>query len=312
VSLRALKTTSGTDEIRPERLTAQGILANLRYDETWVPTVLTLDGLEASLGCEAIPANAADAIRMHRQVARERSRMLAILRGTIENLADESLPFDEPKTEEGQQDGKLRPEWILAYESGRDEYEFNSDRYQVFDRKGRPRVPQVCIDFILDTLERASGRWWRSRNEPRERLTGKLNFDELGLHGRRSVDRFLEFTEEHPEWFELYRLRPEERIPLARKPEFVAHIYQHRDRYQPGDIMVVYGLRDDEKNHYHAFYLVDSDPLTGMPTLVASNAGRPRIRTLETEMRSAPKRSVLARVRPRLEWLASILPSSSN
>jgi hypothetical protein len=312
VSVRSLRATSGADEVLPERLTLQGILAKLRYGETWVPSVLALDGLEVSLGCEVIPAGAAHAVSTVRRAGRERTRMVAILRRTIDSLADESLPFDEPKTEEGQQDGKLRPEWLWAYENGRDEYEVNSDRYQVFDRRGRPRVPQVCIDFILDTLERASGRWWRPRSEPRERLTGKLNFEDLGLRGRRSVDRFLDFTEEHPEWFELYRLQPDERFPLARKPEFVAHIYQHRDRYRPGDIMVVYGLRDDEKNHYHAFYIVDNDPLTGMPTLVASNAGRPRVRTWETEMRSAPKRSLVARVRPRLDWLASVLPSSSN
>jgi hypothetical protein len=59
--------------------------------------------------------------------------------------------------------------------------------------------------------------------------------------------------------------------------------------------------------HYHSFWIYDSDPLTGMPTLVASNAGRPRIRTWEFEMRSAPQRSIKHRIRPRLPWLESVL-----
>jgi len=56
----------------------------------------------------------------------------------------------------------------------------------------------------------------------------------------------------------------------------------------------------------------DTDPVTGMPTLVAANAGRPRIRTWDAEMRNAPKRSIRMRIRPRLEWLESVLPVSSQ
>jgi hypothetical protein len=40
-----------------------------------------------------------------------------------------------------------------------------------------------------------------------------------------------------------------------------------------------------------------------MPTLVAGNSGRPRIRALGVEMAPAPKRKLFARLRPRLEWL---------
>jgi hypothetical protein len=44
-----------------------------------------------------------------------------------------------------------------------------------------------------------------------------------------------------------------------------------------------------------------------MPTLLASNAGHPRIRTWEKELRSSPRRSIRSRVRPRLRWLESIV-----
>lgn len=40
-------------------------------------------------------------------------------------MVGEALPFDEPKTEEGQQDGNLRPAWRWAYTHGWDSYTFN-------------------------------------------------------------------------------------------------------------------------------------------------------------------------------------------
>jgi len=310
VSLRALMRATRADEIKIQRLTERGVVAELRYGRTWVPSLLTLDGAELALGCELLPAEEAREIVEGRERAVRRGRQVDALRRTIESLADEALPFDEPKTEDGQEDGKLRPAWMWAYENGREQFEYNEDKYQVFDRKGRPRVPEVCIDFILDTLERTSGRWWRSRGEPRERLAGKLHFEELGLRGRRSVEHFVDFAWDHPEWFDVYQLSPDERIPLQRRQEFWQHLYQHRDRYRPGDIVVIFGLRDDEQNHYHSFFVVDADPITAMPTLVASNAGRPRIRAWQTEMSNAPRRSIWARVRARLEWLESVFDAS--
>ena len=44
-----------------------------------------------------------------------------------------------------------------------------------------------------------------------------------------------------------------------------------------------------------------------MPILLASNAGRPRIRTWEGEMRAAPRRSIHTRIRPRLDWLEQVI-----
>jgi hypothetical protein len=216
---------------------------------------------------------------------------------------EEALPFDEPKTEIGQQDGKLRQHWMWAYRYGRNDFEFNDDKYRVFDDKGRPRVPQVCIDFVTDTFERASGSWYRPRGEPRQRLPGRLDFGELGIDNERSVESFIAFAKAHPESFEVEELPNDERVPYVRKKEFFAHLAAHRDRYRPGDIVIIHGLRDDGKIHYHSFFVYESDPVTGAPSLVAANAGRPRIRPWDIEMQSAPLRSILARVRPRLEWL---------
>jgi hypothetical protein len=62
--------------------------------------------------------------------------------------------------------------------------------------------------------------------------------------------------------------------------------------------------------HYHSFYVVESDPITGMPILLAGNSGRPRLRAWDNVMRSAPLRSIKTRIRPRLEWLERHLLSS--
>ena len=71
--------------------------------------------------------------------------MLLALQRVVEQQIEEGLPFDEPKTEDGQQDGKLRAEWRRAYLRGDVEYQFNEDTYWVFNREGRPHVPQVCV-----------------------------------------------------------------------------------------------------------------------------------------------------------------------
>jgi hypothetical protein len=216
---------------------------------------------------------------------------------------EEALPFDEPKTEVGQQDGKLRQSWGWAYRFGRSQFDFNEDKYKVFDAKGRPRVPQVCIDFVTDTFERAGGSWYRARGEPRERTPGRIDFGALGIDNERSVECFVEFAKMHPDAFEVVELPDDERVPYARKTDFFAHLSAHRDRYRPGDIVTIHGLRDDGKMHYHSFFVYSSDPVTGAPSLVAANAGRPRIRPWEGEMLSAPLRSIRARIRPRLPWL---------
>jgi hypothetical protein len=306
-ALRALQRQLGFDQLRALRLTAQGISAELRYGATWVKTALRGEAERLSSSCEVLPSSLRSGVAAARSLAARRERMQERLRWAVARQVEEALPFDEPKTEDGQQDGKLRPEWRTAYRSGQDRFTFNEDRYFVFDNKGRPRVPQVCIDFITDTLERASGTWWQNRQDGRQRVLGRLRFDELGIDNHRSVERFLVFAAARPEWFDLYELRPEERVPFRDRARFYAELYRHRDRYIRGDIVTILGLRDDEKLHYHSFFVFDSDPLTGMPTQLAANAGQPRIRSIENELTNAPRRSILSRIRPRLEWLESVI-----
>jgi len=307
VDLRGLQAELGFDELVVRRATSERLLVDAIYGGVKVPTLLHVEATKAQLTCEILGPER-PRVLAHRGVAKRQGLAQARLLAVVKQQVDEALPFDEPKTEEGQQDGKLRPEWRQAYFEGRSSFEFNGDRYSVFDTLGRPRPPQVCIDFVLDTFERAGGSWWQPRGSKRER-GGRLAFDDRALENRRSVESFLDFARSHPEAFEVYDVPPQDRVPLRDREQFFESIYRLRSELRRGDIVAIFGPRDDEKLHYHSFLIVGSDPLSGMPTELAANAGRPRIRSWEGEMQNAPKRSVLSRVRPRAPWLDGLLSS---
>jgi hypothetical protein len=307
VDVASVAASLGTDRIELEHVTETNVVAKLVYGPHVVPALLRRSGASLELDCEATPAGDA-AVEHAKALAHRRQRAVEALRRPILEQVDEGLPFDEPKTEVGQQDGKLRQEWRLAYKNGFSRYEFNEDRYRVFDQRGRPMVPQVCIDFIIDTFERAGGSWWSPRGETPGKTNGRVDFDVLGMENRRSVEQFLELAGAS-EWFEYRPVPPEEQVRLELRDRFYATLYERRAEYRPGDVVAIFGLRSDEKLHYHTFFVFDADPVTGMPTLVAGNSGRPRIRTLGVEMAPAPKRKLFARLRPRLEWLEHAVAS---
>ena len=306
-SLSTLASDLGFSSARLERLTREGALAELDYAGVRSQGVLDLSSPEATLRCERVSPELAETLASHRRWALRRHKAFVHLRGVIDAMVEEALPFDEPKTEIGQQDGQLRPAWITAYRKGELEYEFNGDRYPVFDGRGRPRVPQVCVDFITDAFERAGGGWWLERNKPRQRLGGVINFRRLGIENTRSVESLAVFAWMTPEWFDVHWLPRAERVPFGQRQEFFRHLAEHAERYQLGDVIVIYGLRSDDRNHYHSFFVYEEDPVSGAPVVVAANAGRPRLRTWEGEMRSAPKRTIVARLRPRLSFLETLL-----
>jgi hypothetical protein len=129
---------------------------------------------------------------------------------------------------------------------------------------------------------------------------------------RRNVEEFIALAQRRPDWFELRMTPPLERVALERRERFVTTLFEQRAEYRPGDIVVILGPRADEKLHYHSFFVFDADPVTGMPSLVAGNSGRPRIRAWTAEMATAPKRSVFARVRPLGALLEQTLDPSAD
>jgi len=312
VDLRLAAAQSLSDELTLERITEHGAMAALRFGKIWLSAALKRSGNALELDCQRLPPELRETVLQARALAKRRAHVTEVLARVVKTEVDEGLPFDEPKTEEGQQDGQLRPAWRRAYLDGRDRYTFNDDSYWVFDSRGRPHVPQVCIDFVTDTLERASGARFRARGEPREFVRGALDFDAFGLDNRRSVETFVSFARAHPEWFEFSETTPAERIPFRERTAFFRDIYGHRDEYRPFDIVTVFGLRSDGKLHHHSFFVADRDPVTGMPIAVVANAGRPRIRSWENELQNAPQRAILAHIRPKLPWLeAMVAPDGS-
>jgi len=284
----------------------------LRFGKDWLPAALKRSGNTLELDCQRVPATLRESAGQARALAKRRAHVTDVLARVVKSELEEGLPFDEPKTEEGQQDGQLRPAWRRAYLDGLDRYTFNDDRYWVFDSRGRPHVPQVCIDFVTDTLERASGARFRARGEPREFVRGALDFDAFGLDNRRSVETFVSFARAHPEWFEFTETTLAERVPFRERSAFFRDVYAHRDEYRPFDIVVIFGLRSDEKLHYHSFFVADRDPVTGMPIAVVGNSGRPRVRSWENELQNAPQRAILAHIRPKLRWLEAAVAPESN
>ncbi|HMA94422.1 MAG TPA: hypothetical protein VKP30_17140, partial [Polyangiaceae bacterium] len=306
VALGDLRERLGATRVEVERLSADAALAQVSYGEQAVAAVLAIRDGEFELECEVVPPAMASAVEESRALRTRHARLMERLQTAIAEQVAEGLPFDEPKTEEGQQDGKLRQEWRSAYRHGYTTYEFNGDEYRVFGAGGIPRIPQVCVDFITDTWERMAGTRWGKRNEGRRRFVGRLDFDTLDIENRRSVENLIDFAVAHPEWFELMLIPESERIPFAERSRFFRRLYDLRTEFQPGDVVAILGPRDDDKLHYHSFFILADDPLTSMPTTVAANAGRPRIRTWEGEMQNAPRRSIIARIRPRQAWLESI------
>jgi len=295
--------------------TAEFIVADLRYGDLWIPTVLRSDGPRLRLVAEVVEPSQSEPLRSVRQRLEKKMRAVEQMRLAMRGQIRERLPFDEPKTEKGQEDGKLRGLWREAYLAGRSRYSCNGDYYNVFNGRGRPLVPQVCIDFITDTFERAGGSWYRGKAaKRRERTTGKLELAALGLKDDRRTPSFIRFARQREDLFEVLSFPANRRIEVGHKERFFRWLAQNVDAFAPGDIVLIRGPipRDPDHEHSHTFFIYEIDPITGVPIAVAGNAGHANLWTWETEARRAPHRTLRTRIRPRLEWLQSFLATDST
>ncbi|HEX9618610.1 MAG TPA: hypothetical protein VF989_00660 [Polyangiaceae bacterium] len=310
--LRSLRHRLGFDQVRVVHLGESEIVSDLRYGSLWVPTLLESKHARLELGCEVLEESAFPEVERHRELRARRERVLEPLRAAMLAQVEEGLPFDEPLTEYGQQDGQLRRRWLRAYQEKKHSYELNGDRYYVFNARGRPLVPQVCIDFLFDTFERASGTWWRPRAEPRERVIGKLDFGTNSKETLRRATSFLDLARTRSEWFELYELPESERIPFKFGRKLAEYLEKQAERFSPGDIVMIRGYAPWDKPwmpplmHVHSFFVYESDPMTGMAMTLAGNPGRPLLQTWQFEAFRTPERSIWYRIRPELAWLESV------
>lgn len=255
----------------------------------------------AGLDCEEVDPTLESKLLALRKAELALRASFLPLKSSIDSIVELRLPFDEPRTEYGQEDGQLRRAFAEAYRKGAEIYEYNGDRYYVFDNKGRVRLPEVCIDFITDALDWATGGSWAPRGKGRKRVRGALHLPSLGMENPRSVENLALFASEHPEWFDVYWVPKEEQVRFNNRSAFFRALLGKLEQFRLGDIVFINGLRDDERYHYHSFFLYEMDPLTGFPLLLAANAGPPQMRTWEGEMSNAPRRFVVARLRVRPE-----------
>ena len=310
---RRLRQRLGFERMRLDHVNDGHIVAQLRYGSTWVPSLLRSEEAALQLECERLEPRSAPVVDAIRRRHERQERALGALRRAMIAEVREGLPFDEPKTEIGQQDGLLRANWRWAYEQGETRYAFNGDKYPVFNEHGSPYVPQVCVDFVFDTFERASGTWWRPEGERRERIVGKLDFGRAEDETLRRATSLIELSERDTKAFELVRVPSSEQIPLGKAGAFAAHLAAHADRYAPGDIVMIRGYVPWTKPwepvvmHVHSFFVYESDPVLGMPIALAGNPGRPLLQTWQFEAFRTPRRSLWARIRPRLDWLEAHL-----
>jgi hypothetical protein len=314
---RALRQHLGFERARIIHETETAVVAELRYGARWVRSLLAARDASLRLQCEEVGDHGSELERFRQEQA-ERLRLLDPLRGAILQQVAEGLPFDEPRTEYGQQDGQLRPAWQRAYSSGSLTYELNDDTYYVFDREGRPKVPQVCIDFIFDSFERASGTWWQRRGEPRARVIGLLDFQGATSLNLRRANSLVELARARADWLELHALPESERIPFKFGSELARYLTQHADDYRPGDVVIIRGEAPWDKPwkprimHMHSFFVYETDPMSGMPIVLAGNPGQPVLQTWQFEAFRTPERSIQYRIRPQSAWLRSFLMGPSN
>jgi len=307
VDLRSLRRRLGFSRLRPRHTSERRLLADLEYGGYWVPTLLEIRGAHLEPVCELLPQGSEPEIQATRRLELDRMHAFGAVQQAILALVDDALPFDEPRQEHGQEDGKLRPAWLAAYERGQLSYSYRGERYAVFNADGQPLVPEVCVDFSLDAIERAGGTWWRPKGEPRDRTVGHIDFSVFTDWNLRRSRDVVAFARAHPEWFQVLEVPAAERVPLGRAHRLREYLLEHVADFVSGDLLLLAGPVPWDPHpvvHYHSFFVWESDPLTGMPILLAGNPSTPGIRPWKFEMDRAPKRSLQFRLRPDPTWLA--------
>jgi len=302
--VRSLRDRVGFDRMRVLHRTQRALVAELRFDRSWLSALVSADGAKLQLECLAAPPAERAAAARWVDEQRPRRSALAALRGAVDALVAERLPFDRPRdAEDHLGDGRLRPSWEKAYREGRQGFGMAGQGYPVFDREGRPHPPQTCVAMVLDAYERAAGTWYNGRDERRKRHVGDFDFDSYGIDNRSGVLGFERFVKGQPQLFVHRRIADDERIPFRQRQAFFGYLAERAGDFMPGDIVAIQGLKRDGNIHQHAILIDDVDPLTGFANGLVDQMTRPRRRTWEDVMAEAPARSLLYHLRPQMELL---------
>lgn len=312
--LRSLRYRLNFTRMQVQHITEQHIVALLQYGNRWVPSLLKSQGAHLDLECEIADPRTKAQVAKERAMTARRQLGVQVLRNAMLAQIAEGLPFDEPRHEYGMQfDGRLRGKWRGAYFSGKRHYDFTGDQYDVYDRLGRPLVPQVCVDFLTDTFERASGTWYHPQGQRPGKTEGTLNFGtELDKPWLRRAPDFVNFATQQKEWFDVLAVKNEDQVPIGDRDALLSYLEGSIRDFLPGDIIILKGYTpwDPRTMHFHSFFVYESDPLSGLPIALVGNAGRPSLRVWQTESKRTPKRAIHYRLRPNVEWMENVFAAS--
>lgn len=308
-----LQREHSVDRVRILRLTARGSIAELRFGRRWVTAALkhSPQGVGVQLDCIDLPA--ADLKQVHDWSASLAARRAGLLNlhSAVDGMLHDQLRFDRPQGEKGpDRDGQLRPSWLAAYRFGQGYFRVDETSYSVFNAAGDPTPPQVCVDFVLESFERAAGTWFRPRGDQPAREVGRLDFNAWGITNRRGVLALEDFALAHPEVFSVTRIEQSARVPFAQREKFFSYLESHADDFAVGDVLAIRGVKADGRVHQHAILLERVDPLSGFPYGLADQMSRPRRRTWEGVMAEAPRRSLYFRLRLQPDVLARLAAPS--
>ncbi len=308
----SLRDAEGFDRMAPVLLTDTAMVANLTYGETVVKAVLTTEGASVKLGCLAENKETRAKIKKQKEENAARRRALSAIRNAVTSIVADGIRFDRPLEEKGpDRDGHLRPLWMTAYLQGRTAFEVDGRGYPVYDTLNRAWPPEVCVDFVLDSFERAAGTWFLPKGEKPGKTVGRFAWVS-DVRELRGVIGFGERAEKHPELFDVRRFKGNERVPFGERERFFKVLATNANDIQEGDVLAIHGLKRDDRIHQHAIFVERKDPVTGFPFGLADQMKRPRRRTWEGVMAEAPKRSLLYRVHPKDVVFQSIDPSPNG
>ena len=293
-----IKQNTGAVRIIVEKRFENGAAITLRFPSGETrPALVRIEDNQTTIDCiGGDPATLSKSLEAAKKFFERHERVVA----SAERLVAERPLFDEPQDEgeEVQEDGELRLAWKEAYRNRQKTFWYREIEYSVFDRKGNPVPPEVCVDFIIDTWERAAGTWYTPRGTRPARTEGEIDFYALEGLSRRYISSILDYARREESPFSRYDVPRRDWAPLENRRIFARKLAKHADAFQEGDLLVIHGLREEDmEEHYHTVLVLKTDPVTGIPTRIADNQGRPRISTLVQAMRAAPKRSVKYRLR---------------
>ncbi len=301
-------------KIKPIHISEKHVIADVTYltePGITVETLFERNESSVDMVCEKLNMS-----KYRESIAVREGGIRNLKRVMLEQVA-ERVPFDEPKHEVDQEDGNLRNAWTWAFSVGKLGYQYKNARMveanRVYGHLGEALPPQVCVDFLVDTMDRAAGTWYsdvHERNHPVRTVgafdstsfTYKNSDGEDKKYALRTVDGLTQFASDNPKWFEIINIPQIEQLPIGSKNFWE---YMPGLNLMPGDMVFIRGnVPWDTKQHSHSFYIYDTDPITGIPLLLAGNAGPASLRPWAIETNRTPLRKIVTIIRFKDEFLA--------